>query len=122
MALVNQLSMYRMFSPDPAKLRAFYEDVLELPVEWSDENIVILNTGSCKIGIERNDPEEDLKSTCFLGISFDTDDIARTVETLKSRNVAFVGEPAKQYWGGTLAHFEDPDGNTITLVEYPKET
>ena len=122
MGLVNQLSMYRMFSSDPEKLRAFYENTLELSVERSDENIVIFNTGTCKFGIERSDPGEDLNASCFLGISFDTDDISRAVETLNSRGVTITGEPTKQYWGGTLAHFEDPDENTVTLVEYPRET
>ena len=119
MALIGNLSMYRMFSKDAAKLGAFYHEVLEIPIEWSDDNIVILNTGPCKIGIESGTSEEDLDNKAFLGISFETADIEKTVTTLKERGVRIVGKPEKQYWGGTLAHFEDPDGHTVTLVEYP---
>ena len=33
----------------------------------------------------------------------------------------FDGFPEAQEWGGALAFFYDPDGNVLTLVEYPKD-
>ena len=33
---------------------------------------------------------------------------------------SFDGLPEAQEWGGALAFFYDPDGNVLTLVEYPK--
>jgi predicted enzyme related to lactoylglutathione lyase len=33
-----------------------------------------------------------------------------------AKGVHFTAPPEKQEWGGTLAHFEDPAGNVLTLV------
>ena len=56
----------------------------------------------------------------FAGLSFDVDDIDATYTMLNEKGVHFHGSPEKQNWGGGLAHFNDPAGNTLTLVEYPK--
>jgi uncharacterized glyoxalase superfamily protein PhnB len=53
----------------------------------------------------------------FTGMSFDTEDIQRTFDELSALGVQFEGPPEKQFWGGTLAHFYDPDGNALTLIE-----
>jgi uncharacterized glyoxalase superfamily protein PhnB len=39
---------------------------------------------------------------------------------LRSRGVAFTGEPEKQFWGGTLATFKDPAGNELQICEQPR--
>lgn len=52
----------------------------------------------------------------FTGVSFDTDDIERAYRRLFALGVPFQGPPEKQDWGGSLAHFRDPDGNLLTLV------
>jgi predicted enzyme related to lactoylglutathione lyase len=38
---------------------------------------------------------------------------------LVGTGVEIVGQPARQPWGGILAHIADPDRNVLTLVEYP---
>lgn len=48
------------------------------------------------------------------------DDAAQVCDLLASRGVDVVGWPETQPWGGTLAHIADPDGNVLTLVEYPR--
>ena len=49
------------------------------------------------------------------GVWFFTSDIQSTYEELKSKGID-ITKPEKQEWGGTLAHFEDPAGNILTLV------
>jgi len=48
-------------------------------------------------------------------VSLQVDDVPATYAELRARGVDFVGPPEKQSWGGTLAHFRDPDGNVLTL-------
>ena len=62
------------------------------------------------------DPEASALVGRFVGVSIQVEDIDSTYESLRSKGVVFHGEPEKQSWGGTLAHFEDPDGNVITLL------
>jgi len=52
-------------------------------------------------------------------VSLTVDDVARTYEELAKRGVDFVSPPAKQPWGGVIAHFRDPDGNVLTLLGAP---
>ncbi|MBP7864147.1 hypothetical protein KA183_20850 [bacterium] len=36
---------------------------------------------------------------------------------MQARGVDFTQEPSTQAWGGTIATFQDPDGNILTLME-----
>ena len=49
----------------------------------------------------------------------DKSNVSHSLRTLEARGVTFDGPPERQAWGGVLAHFQDPDGNILTLVEYP---
>lgn len=75
--------------------------------------------GAAYIGLERCSPDDaesrDLVGR-FVGISIEVEDIQGTYEALVEKGVEFIAPPAKQPWGGTLAHFKDPDGNTLTLL------
>src|SRR6266496_1925421 len=51
---------------------------------------------------------------------FDTDDCRKTYETLLARGVKFVRGPTKQFYG-VEAVFEDPFGNTFSLLEASPE-
>ena len=52
----------------------------------------------------------------FLGVSLRVDDIDGVYHDLTQKGVAFDAPPEQQAWGGKLAHFEDPDGNVLTLL------
>jgi hypothetical protein len=56
----------------------------------------------------------------FTGVTLSVGDIAAIHSELTSRGVTFLGSPEKMPWGGTLAHFRDPAGNTLTLVRLKK--
>ena len=72
--------------------------------------------------LERVDPD-DLESKELVGrftaVSFSTGDIHAVYDRLSAIGVRFEGPPEKQFWGGTLVHFHDPDDNVITLVQAP---
>ena len=51
---------------------------------------------------------------------FDTSDCKKTYELLQARGVRFVSEPTKQLYG-VEAVFEDPSGNTFSLLEASPE-
>ena len=75
--------------------------------------------GAASLGIERveaGDEEGEALVGRFLGVSLEVDDIDSVYATLCDRGVEFAGPPTRQPWGGVLAHFDDPDGNTLTLL------
>jgi predicted enzyme related to lactoylglutathione lyase len=53
-----------------------------------------------------------IPATC----TFETDDIRKAVETLESRGVKFETGVLEFPWG-SIAQFEDPDGNRLQLRE-----
>ena len=75
--------------------------------------------GSAALGLERcdaNDPESQDLVGRFIGVSIEVDDIQALYQRLRDKGVSFTSPPTKQPWGGTLAHFRDLDGNTLTLL------
>ncbi len=121
----------RIFSKDWARTFGFYKDVIGLPVHFADPGMgwAQFQAGGADIGLERlaaDDPEAAELVGRFVGISLEVDDIEATCAELSQKGVPFVGAPEKQPWGGTLAHFKDPDGNVVTLLgrqtDHPVDT
>jgi predicted enzyme related to lactoylglutathione lyase len=52
----------------------------------------------------------------FQNLSFQCDDIEKTVEEMRAKGVDFDGEIQRESWGSS-AIFKDPDGNSFVLSE-----
>lgn len=115
-----QVYALRIFVQDLPAARSFYADLLDLPVLWDQEGSAFgLDAGISVIveAVSDDEPEEDRALVGrFVGCSFQVDDIQGTYERLCAAGVRFHGAPTEQTWGGTLAHFDDPSGNVLTLV------
>lgn len=120
-----KLYALRIFVRDWAAACAFYGETLGLTERFRDDEFGWVEyafaedgTGPC-FGIERVD-DGDVEGAAlvgrFLGVSLQVADIAATYEALKGKGVVFTAAPEKQPWGGSLAHFKDPDGNELTLL------
>ena len=102
----------------------FYRDVIGLPLTFSNADMgwAQFDVGGCFIGLERaitdEEEAEDLVGR-FVGASLMVDDITATYDALTRKGVEFLEPPERQPWGGVLAHFKDPDGNVLTLLENP---
>ena len=116
-----KLYAVRVFSTRWLESFAFYKDTVGFPVNFADEEMgwAQFDLGGTDLGLERCDPADpeakDLVGR-FVGVSIAVEDIEAVYESLRARGVEFTGPPAEQPWGGTLAHFKDPDGNVITLL------
>ena len=104
--------------------RQFYGDKLGLSVEGfsAESGYCAFDTGPTKLILETiaSDAPADDQALVgrFTGLSFPVDDIKGAQERLSSLGVRFSGSPEKQYWGGWLSTFKDPDGNGLQLVQY----
>lgn len=85
----------------------FGEDMrwIELEIGRSDVKVVLFTADEHKAWIGTP-----------LNISFQCDDVAKTVAELRERGVEFDGEPQKFHWGWH-AKFKDPDGNVFALSD-----
>ena len=116
-----KLYAVRVFVDDWDTACTFYETVLNLPLKFKDSALgwAEFDVGGPSLGIERVSQEDNEESNLvgrFLGISLQVESIRATFEDLRRKGVEFIGPPQNQSWGGTLAHFKDPAGNTLTLL------
>ena len=116
-----RLYAVRVFTTRWEEALSFYRDVVGFPVEYVNADIgwAQFSLGSAYIGLERcavDDPEAAELVGRFVGTSIEVDDIESTFQRLSAAGVEFTGPPERQPWGGTLAHFKDPDGNVLTLL------
>ena len=110
----------RVLVTDLAAARKFYAQILGLDILWEYENKAIgFDLGPVLI-VEDVSSEEDRNERHlagrYVGCSIEVEDIQATYSELVAKGVHFTAPPEKQEWGGTLAHFEDPAGNVLTLV------
>ena len=114
-----RLAAVRLFVTDLDRARAFYADILGWTLKAADTDYAVFSVGSADVVVEAADPatpeEADLIGR-FAGASFAVADIDHTYRLLHQAGVRFETPPQVQPWGGTLAHFFDPDGNVLTLV------
>jgi catechol 2,3-dioxygenase-like lactoylglutathione lyase family enzyme len=100
---------------------AFYGGTLGLTERFRNDDMgwAEYDLGGPCFGVERvqpGDAEGEALVGRFVGVSLKVEDIDATCEALKKKGVEFSAPPEKQDWGGSLAHFRDPDGNTFTLL------
>jgi predicted enzyme related to lactoylglutathione lyase len=111
---------------DMARARAFYERVLGLRVESEDGfAVTVLAAGDIRIRLTKIDKH---KPAPFTILGWETSDIQKDVSELATRGVAFnqygmPGQDARGIWsspsGARIAWFHDPDGNTLSLTQFP---
>ncbi|NNF79184.1 MAG: hypothetical protein HKN05_14245 [Rhizobiales bacterium] len=115
-----QFAALCIFVDDIAAARTFYHDGLGLPLVRKHEDNAFGPDAGASLVVEtvpQDAPAEDRAMVGrFIGCSLKVDDMDGEYERLQADGVRFHGAPAKQYWGGTLAHFDDPSGNVLTLV------
>ncbi len=121
MTIEYKLYAVRIWVSDLARAVAFYRDTLGMPLFFESQEMgwAQVEAGGAYLGLERADAEDtEAQSRVgrFVGASLSVDDIEACHKTLAARGVQFVQTPAKQPWGGWLAHFRDPDGNVLTLL------
>ncbi len=106
----------------PEALVAFYRDIVELaPNPNIGEGAFQISDGSTFIIDGHSEIKGKAKEPARVLMSFFVDDIASEQTRLKSKGVKFIREEGKEYWGGVISTFADPDGNYVQLIEYKPE-
>ena len=116
-----QLYAVRIFVRHWTEACAFYGETLGLEERFRNDIMgwAEYDLGGPCLGIERvskDDAEGEALVGRFLGVSLRVEDIDARYADLRAKGVTFSGPPERQSWGGALAHFQDPDGNTLTLL------
>lgn len=102
----------------------FYKDVLQLSVKMQQGTYVEFDTGQTTFAINTRDsvreeigltvPQEQEKTATFE-VAFTVEDVAQTIDVLRSKGVQIIKEPVTKPWGQTVAYIADPDGHYIEI-------
>ena len=119
---LGPISAVRVFVSDVERAVEFYSHRLGLTPPTRFDGVAVFDAGACELIVETADPDDDEERALvgrFTGVSFRVEDIDAAYRVLRDMGVDFDGAPEPQAWGGVLAHLKDPDGNVLTLVQYP---
>jgi predicted enzyme related to lactoylglutathione lyase len=114
---VNQC-LINVNSNDPTRLHAFYRDVIGLPAN-PDMGETALMMGSTPFLVDgHSDINGATKEPPRVLINMMVDDLAAEQKRLEGAGVKFIRTAGKEYWGGVISTFVDPDGNYGQLIEF----
>ncbi|MBC7098358.1 VOC family protein [Candidatus Bipolaricaulota bacterium] len=106
---------------DLARAVAFYRDLLGLPLKYRFPDYAGFDVGGVELGLKTWGGLEPPRKGEPV-VNFLVDDIDRAYAELSAKGVSFAKGPEETPWGGRIALFQDPDGNTLQLTEinWPK--
>ncbi len=110
--------LVNLTSEEPQRLGAFYENVVGLPKrEGMGENAFALGDATLTID-GHSETKGGAREPQRVLIDFFVDDLAAEQKRLEDQNVEFIRKAGREYWGGVISTFVDPDGNYCQLIEY----
>lgn len=115
-----KLAYVNLYVSDLARSVDFFANTLGLAVQYSDEGFgyASFDGGPVRIGLAQVDVADASQRANvgrMTGLGFGVRDLRAAHAELEQKGVAFPMKPSKQPWGGFMALFSDPDGNTFYL-------
>ena len=104
-----------LFVSDFERALAFYEGTLGFTAERKDVQFGYASFATADVRfaiVQAGDSDLVGRHT---GIGFGVEDLIASHRDLAGKGVEFTMPPEKQPWGGFMATFSDPDGNTFYL-------
>lgn len=110
---------------DGPRAAAFYGGVLGLPIRSDDEFAIVFDAHGVELRLQK---VERLKPHPFTALGWEVGDVRRIVDQLAASNVSmeryeWIQQDAVGIWtapsGARVAWFKDPDGNLISVAQYP---
>jgi predicted enzyme related to lactoylglutathione lyase len=99
-------------------MAVFYRDVLGLTPRSDRPGFINFEWGGTRLTIStHSDVDGSAADPLRIMVNLEVTDIAATASRLSAAGVSFSRQPSEEPWGGWIATFEDPDGNTIQLMQ-----
>jgi predicted enzyme related to lactoylglutathione lyase len=114
---VNQLIL-NITSEDPEALGAFYHDVVQLEPNAQVGSHAFNINGATLIIDGHSETKGRAKEPQRALINFMVDDLTAEQARLEAQGVEFIRKGGREYWGGVISTFLDPDGNYCQLMEF----
>ena len=119
---VNQF-LLNINSGQPQELLRFYRDVVGLPAHPDESRESTLMLGNVELVFDsHSEVSGPAPQPARALLNFMVDDLAAEQKRLEGQGVKFIRSAGKEYWGGVISTFLDPDGNYCQIIEYRPET
>ena len=117
-----EIAYVNLYVTDLKRSVEFFEKTLGLGLQFesTDFGYASLDAGPVRMGLAQIDVEDEEQRALIgrqTGVGFGVRDLVAAHAELESKGVDFPMKPAKQPWGGFMALFADPDGNSFYLDE-----
>ena len=112
---------------DAARARAFYHGKLGLALVEDSGYALVFDANGTQLRVQR---VQDVSPHAYTALGWEVDDVAVTVRALAANGVSMARVPglpldADGIWdtpdGSRVAWFRDPDGNTLSLSQAPRD-
>ena len=112
---------------DAARARAFYEGKLGLRLASDEPYALVFDAGGTMLRVQK---VRELAPHPFTALGWQVPDVTLAVRSLVAAGVTFlrveaVPQDGDAIWsapgGARVAWFKDPDGNTLSLTELPRD-
>jgi predicted enzyme related to lactoylglutathione lyase len=108
-----------LYSQDLDRAKAFYGDLLGLPVLLEEAHVIHFDAGTVRLAIHRY-PTGPAREAPEGFLVFAVENLEAAYEDLRQRGAEFLGPPATRAYG-KVAYLHDPEGHEIGLLEEPRE-
>ena len=106
---------------DLAPMRPFYRDVVGLSDDFPHLGNPFM-AGPCSIYLPTHDDVRGpAKEPARILLNFFVEDLAAEQKRIEAKGVTFLRSAGREYWGGVISTFADPDGNLLQLIEFKPE-
>lgn len=101
-------------------MRDFYRETLGLTPRSVKPRFINFEWGAFRLSVTvHDDVREANEDPLRIMLNLDATDIAAVHARLLAAGVEFSRPPEPEPWGGMIATFQDPDGNTLQLMQLP---
>jgi predicted enzyme related to lactoylglutathione lyase len=98
----------------------FYRDTLGLRPRSVRGDFINFEWGDVRLSVGiHNGVRGRARDPLRVMVNFAVDDIHATYERLRAVGTHFTRAPETEDWGGSVATFDDPDGNVLQLMQLP---
>ncbi len=123
--MIQDIIGVNLFTAQMERMVAFYRDVIGLSQHSDHGELVTFDVRpGLRLNIGRHSQiwtEESLDPFRIM-LNLGVDDIQTAYARMLEQGTEFLRPPEQEAWGGWIATFRDPDGNTLQLMQQPPET
>lgn len=112
----NDMFAVSRSSGDADRLRAFFRDIVGLSDDHPELGSPFLAGGTSIYISPHSEVHGPAQEPARVILNLFVDDLAAEQKRVEGHGVKFLRTAGREYWGGVISTFEDPDGNYMQII------